>query len=63
MRVLRAGGRALADLVLPRAQARTHERILAGSRRPVVPVVPAVLGERAGAMGVALLAGDLVSGA
>lgn len=50
----------VADLVLPQAQVRTHERILAGARRPVVPVVPAVLGERAGAMGVALLAGDLL---
>lgn len=49
-----------ADLVLPRAQARTHERVLAGGRRPIVPVVPAVLGERAGAMGVALLAADLL---
>jgi glucokinase len=50
-----------ADLVLPRAQAQVHERVLAGSRRPLVPVVPAVLGERAGAIGVALLAGDLVA--
>lgn len=49
-----------ADLVLPRAQARVHERMLAGRRRPLVPVVPAVLGERAGAIGTALLAAELV---
>jgi glucokinase len=47
-----------ADLLLPRAQAQVHERVLAGTRRPLVPVVPAQLGERAGAIGVALLAGD-----
>jgi glucokinase len=51
-----------ADLLLPRAQAQVHERVLAGRRRPLVPVVPAVLGERAGAIGVALLAADLVAG-
>jgi glucokinase len=50
-----------ADLVLPRAQARVHERVLAGARRPLVPVVPAVLGERAGAIGTALLAADLLA--
>jgi glucokinase len=50
-----------ADLLLPRAQAQVHQRVLAGSRRPLVPVVPALLGEQAGAIGVALLAGDLVS--
>jgi glucokinase len=49
-----------ADLLLPRAQQRVHERILAGARRPLVPVVPAKLGERAGAIGTALLAADLV---
>jgi glucokinase len=49
-----------ADLVLPRAQASVHERVLAGGRRPLVPVVPAVLGERAGAIGTALLAAELV---
>jgi glucokinase len=49
-----------ADLLLPRAQERVHQRILAGSRRPLVPVVPALLGERAGAIGTALLAADLL---
>ncbi len=49
-----------AEFLLPRAQARVHERVLAGSRRPLVPVVPALLGERAGAIGTALLAADLV---
>jgi glucokinase len=47
-----------ADLLLPRAEALVHQRVLAGARRPLVPVVPALLGERAGAIGVALLAGD-----
>jgi glucokinase len=49
-----------AEFLLPRAQARVHERVLAGGRRPKVPVVAAVLGERAGAIGTALLAADLV---
>jgi glucokinase len=49
-----------AEFLLPRAQVRVHERVLAGPRRPIVPVVPAVLGERAGAIGTALLASDLV---
>jgi glucokinase len=49
-----------AEFLLPRAQARVHERVLAGGRRPLVPVVAAVLGERAGAIGTALLAADLV---
>jgi glucokinase len=49
-----------ADLLLPRAQEHVHERVLAGGRRPLVPIVPAVLGEQAGAIGVALLAADLV---
>jgi glucokinase len=47
-----------ADLVLPRAQEHVRERVLAGGRRPLVPVVPAVLGEQAGAIGAALLAAD-----
>jgi glucokinase len=50
-----------AELLLPRAQQRVHQRILAGGRRPLVPVVPAQLGERAGAIGSALLAADLVA--
>jgi glucokinase len=50
-----------ADLLLPRAEVRVHERVLAGPRRPLVPVVPARLGERAGAIGTALLGADLVS--
>jgi glucokinase len=49
-----------ADLVLPRAQERVHQRVLAGGRRPLVPIVPAVLGERAGAIGLGLLAADLL---
>jgi glucokinase len=50
-----------ADLLLPRAEKRVHDRILAGPRRPLVPVVPALLGERAGAIGTALLAADLLA--
>jgi glucokinase len=45
-----------ADLVLPEARARFAALVLAGEQRPVVPIVPAVLGERAGAIGAALLA-------
>jgi glucokinase len=50
-----------ADLVLPRAQAHVHDRVLAGDRRPLVPIVPAVLGEHAGAIGAALLAAEAVT--
>ena len=49
-----------ADLLLPTVRATLQDRILAGGDRPTVAVEPAVLGERAGAIGVALLAADLV---
>jgi hypothetical protein len=48
-----------ADLLLPTV--RAQDRILAGARRPTVAIEPAVLGERAGAIGVALLASDGVA--
>jgi glucokinase len=49
-----------ADLLLPAVRTSVHEWILAGARRPVVAIEPAVLGEQAGAIGAALLAGDLL---
>ena len=49
-----------ADLVLPRTRQRFAELVLSGDFRPAVEIVPAVLGERAGAIGTALLASDLV---
>jgi glucokinase len=45
-----------ADLLLPEVRARFATLVLAGEHRPIVPIVPAVLGERAGAIGAALLA-------
>ncbi len=45
-----------ADLFLDRARRRVRELSLGGSRRPRVPLVAARLGERAGAVGAALLA-------
>lgn len=45
-----------ADLLLPEVRSRFAELVMAGERRPVVPIVPAQLGERAGAIGAALLA-------
>jgi glucokinase len=44
-----------ADLLLPEVRTRFAALVLAGEHRPVVPIVPAVLGERAGAIGAALL--------
>ena len=44
-----------ADLLLPEVRARFAALVLAGEHRPIVPIVPAVLGERAGAIGAALL--------
>ncbi len=45
-----------ADLVLPEARTRFAQLVMAGEQRPIVPIVPAELGERAGAIGAALLA-------
>jgi glucokinase len=44
------------DLVLPRVQRRFADLLAAGYDRPDVPIVPAQLGHRAGAIGAALLA-------
>jgi glucokinase len=45
-----------ADLLLPTV--RASMQILSAAQRPIVPIEPAVLGERAGAIGAALLASD-----
>jgi glucokinase len=50
-----------ADLFLDRARVLFHELVLGGPRRPDVAIVPAVLGERAGAIGAALVARELVA--
>jgi len=44
-----------ADLLLPEVRTRFLGLVLAGERRPTVRIVPAELGERAGAIGAALL--------
>jgi glucokinase len=45
-----------ADLLLPDVRARFADFVMAGEERPELPIVPAALGERAGAIGAALLA-------
>jgi len=45
-----------ADLYLDRTRAAVRRHLLGAERRPRVPIVPARLGERAGAVGAALLA-------
>ena len=45
-----------ADLFLDRTRAKVRKLVLSGDRRPRVPIVAARLGERAGAIGAALLA-------
>jgi glucokinase len=50
-----------ADLFLDRTRELFPELVLAGARRPPVRIVPAALGERAGAIGAALVARDLLS--
>lgn len=50
-----------ADLFLDRTRELFPELVLAGARRPPVTIVPAALGERAGAIGAALVARDLLS--
>ncbi len=49
-----------ADLFLERTRELFPELVLAGPHRPGVPIVPAVLGERAGAIGAALVARDVL---
>ena len=50
-----------ADLFLDRARELFTDLVLAGDVRPGVAIVPAVLGEKAGAIGAALVARDLLS--
>ncbi|MCU1448414.1 MAG: glucokinase [Acidimicrobiales bacterium] len=50
-----------ADLFLDRARAVFTDLVLAGDRRPPVSIVAAVLGERAGAIGAALVARDVLA--
>lgn len=45
-----------ADLLLPEVRSRFAVLVMAGDQRPEVPIVAAELGERAGAIGAALLA-------
>ena len=45
-----------ADLLLPEVRTRFADLVMAGEQRPAVPIVAAELGERAGAVGAALLA-------
>ena len=45
-----------ADLLLPDVRTHFETLVMAGDRRPEVPILPAVLGERAGAIGAAVLA-------
>jgi len=47
-----------ADLFLPEVRRRFADLVMAGDRRPTLPIVPAELGERAGAIGAALVALD-----
>jgi glucokinase len=54
--VIGGGLVAAADLLLPEVRRRFAGLVLAGDRRPSVPILPAELGERAGAIGAALLA-------
>lgn len=50
-----------ADLLLPEVRRRFAALVMAGEQRPIVPIVPAALGERAGAIGAAVLAGAAVT--
>ncbi|MEX2294272.1 MAG: ROK family protein [Acidimicrobiales bacterium] len=47
-----------ADLLLPRLREDFGRFVMGGDRRPTVTIVPAVLGERAGAIGAAVLAAE-----
>jgi glucokinase len=53
--VLGGGVVGAADLLLDRVRETFSERLMASERRPVIPIVPAALGARAGAIGAALL--------
>lgn len=60
--VVIAGGLAeMGDLLLDPVRERYADLVLAPTFRPAVPIVAAALGERAGAIGAAILAADDVS--
>jgi len=59
--VIGGGLVAAADLILPEVRARFLDLALAGNLRPEIPIVTAELGERAGALGAALLAAESAS--
>jgi glucokinase len=50
-----------ADLVLPAVREQVAAAVLGHGRRPTVPIEAAVLGEQAGAIGLGLLASDLLA--
>jgi glucokinase len=50
------------DVLLSRIEAATPDQVLARGRRPSVPIVAATFGERAGAIGAAVLALDAARG-
>ncbi|MGH9184559.1 MAG: ROK family protein [Acidimicrobiales bacterium] len=47
------------DMLLDPVRTAYRDLVMAGDRRPAVPIVPAELGERAGAIGAALLAANV----
>ena len=51
----------MADLLLPDVRSRFAAQVMAGDVRPEIPIVAAELGERAGGIGAAALAADLVA--
>lgn len=53
--VLGGGMVVAADLYLPEVRSRFAELVMGGEERPVVPIVAAALGERAGAIGAAVV--------
>lgn len=50
------------DVLLPRIEAATPDQVLARGHRPAVPIVAAAFGERAGAIGAAVVALDSAHG-
>ena len=59
-RIVMGGGLIeVGELLLDPIRSHFHRFIEGGDHRPEIPIVPATLGERAGAIGAALLARDL----
>ena len=59
--VLGGGLVEMADLLLPDVRSRFAAQVMAGDARPAIPILPAELGERAGGIGAAAQAADLVA--